>query len=640
MTAKLDSPLSCPVVVGRAAPLEILDRLLRDVHAGQGAALLISGEAGIGKTRLVSEARAAAEALGLQVVAGASFEPDRAVAYAPLVDLLRSLLAERQADELDQASLDVVQHLARQLRKAPLLLLLTYRVDEVSPDLRQVLVALDRERLAGELHLRGLDANEVAMMLRATLGLDRPVRSELVDLVHGLTEGNPFFIEEVLRCLLAAGDLTHTHGTWNWAAPGALRVPRTVHDAVRRRSVQLSGGARELLELAAIAGRRFVFELIEALSGRSENDVLTGLKELVGAGLVIEESAELFTFRHALSRQAVLEGLMARERRALHLRVAETLENLHDQDVAWLDEHSGDLAYHYAEAERWALALKYAQRAGDRAVALDAPQAAVEQLTRALEAARQLRLPASWHFYSQRGHAHEIRGAFEAARIDLEAALEVARISADLQAEWHTLLDLGILWSARDYARAGTYFQAALDLARTQGDPPSIARSLNRVGNWLANQGEPRQAQAHHTEALTIFESLDEQAAVAQTLDLLGMAGPGALSTTALMLDAIQICGSAPGGSVLRSQRVVLARGGGDAPQSGFNGGRFVVPDMCGKMASDAVLVDRRRALQRLLAAGGEHDEQASAIPGRRGSLHESSLLDPIDQSGQAALAE
>ena len=595
MTAKLDSPLSCPVVVGRTAPLETLERLLRDAHAGQGAALLISGEAGIGKTRLVSEARAQAAALGLQVLSGASFEPDRAVAYAPLVDLLRSLLADRPAEDLarvfgapgmrdladllpeleqwlsepaagviaagppeattqrrrtqaiaqllvqlasmqpllviledlhwsDQASLDVVQHLARHLRGAPLLLLLTYRVDEVGPDLQRVLVALDRERLAGELHLHGLDANEVALMLRAILGLDRPVRSELVDLVYGLTEGNPFFIEEVLRSLLAAGDLAYTRGTWNWAAPGALRVPRTVHDAVQRRSAQLSGGAREVLEFAAIAGRRFGFELLEALSGRSENDVLTGLKELVAAGLVVEESAELFTFRHALSRQAVLEGLMARERRALHLRVAETLEDLHGDDVAWLDERAGDLAYHYAEAEHWARALKYAQRAGDRALALDAPQAAVEQLTRALEAAHQLRLPVPWQVYWQRGHAHEIRGAFDEALTDLETALEVARTNADLQAEWHTLLDLGILWSARDYVRAGTYFQAALDLARTLGDPPSIARSLNRVGNWLANQGEPGQAQAHHSEALSIFRSLDEQAAIAQTLDLLGMA--------------------------------------------------------------------------------------------------------------------
>ena len=424
-TSQLDSPLSCPVVVGRTMPLDTLERLVREALAGRGAALLISGEAGIGKTRLVHEACARAEALGLRVLVGASFEADRAVAYAPLVDLLRSLVANTPVEELanvvgapgmrhladllpeleqwrstagaasvdergpeatqrrrtqtiaellirlataqpllvvledlhwsDEASLDVVQHLVRSLRGMPLLLLLTYRADELSPDLQQVLAALDRERSAGELHLHGLEAKEVAAMLRATLALDRPVRSELVDLVYGLTEGNTFFVEEVLRALLAAGDLAYVHGTWNWGAASALRVPRTVHDAVRRRSAHLSNAARDLLELAAVVGRRFGFELLETLSGRAESEVLMALKELVAAGLVVEDSAELFTFRHALSRQAVLEALMARERRALHSRIARTLEDLHGGDAAWLEEHADDLAYHFSEAEDWAV---------------------------------------------------------------------------------------------------------------------------------------------------------------------------------------------------------------------------------------------------------------------------------------------
>src|SRR5207244_5104970 len=98
--------------------------------------------------------------------------------------------------------------------------------------------------------------------------------------------------------------------------------------------------------------------------------------------------------------------------------------------------------------------------------------------------------------------------------------------------------------------------------------------------------------------------------------------------------------GSATGRDWLRCERIVLARGGGDAPQSGFNGRRFIVPDIRSKMASDAVLVDRRGALQRLLAVGGEQDEQAAAIPGRRRALYESSLLDPIDQPRETALTE
>jgi tetratricopeptide (TPR) repeat protein len=278
------------------------------------------------------------------------------------------------------------------------------------------------------------------------------------------------------------------------------------------------------MQLAAITGRRFDFELLEALGDRSEREVLTALKQLIGAGLIVEESADVFTFRHALIREAVLEGLLARERRALHKRVAATLEALNRVDARWLDDRSGDLASHYAEAEEWEPALEYARRAGERALALNAPQVAVEQLTRAIQAAERLGATLDWRILWQRGHAHEIRGEFDAARVDLQSALDLARAAGDRAAEWQTLLDLGVLWSARDYSAAGEYYQAALELSRELNDPHMVARSLNRVGNFLANQGRPAEAQSHHVEALATFERLGAPVEVAQTLDLLGMA--------------------------------------------------------------------------------------------------------------------
>ena len=495
MAFEVDRPLTCPVLIGRAAPLEALEALIEQTRAGAGATLLVSGEAGIGKTRLVERARERAEELNLQVLSGRCFEADRVIAYAPLVDLLPELrqsqlasasegsgespevlqrrrtqaITQRitlQAQERpmlvvfedvhwsDQASLEVVQQLARSSRSTPLLLVLTYRADEVNPDLRQTLAALDRERLAVEVRLGGLDASQVGAMLRATLGLDRPVRSDLVELVAGLTDGNPFFIEEVLRSQRAAGDLALVNGQWSWSAQGRVHVPRTVHDAVQRRTQQLGDTARRVLELAAVAGRQFDFELIVELSGRGQDEVLVALKALIAAGLVVEESADLFTFRHALTRQAVMQGLLARERRELHLRVAQTLERRHADDAGWLDERSGELASHCAQAEEWAAAFEYARKAGERALELYAPQAAIEQLTRAIEAAGRLGVQVPWQVYRGRGHAFEVRGAFDEARTDLEAALDAARASHDRQAVWQTLLDLGQLWSARDYAQA------------------------------------------------------------------------------------------------------------------------------------------------------------------------------------------
>src|SRR5207253_2234335 len=112
----------------------------------------------------------------------------------------------------------------------------------------------------------------------------------------------------------AAGDVA-TSG-WARRPLAELGVPRSVQDAVGRRVAALSAGARDVLVLAAVAGRRFDFALLQELTARDEADLFALVKEQIGAQLVVEESADTFAFRHALTRQAVYAGLFARERRA------------------------------------------------------------------------------------------------------------------------------------------------------------------------------------------------------------------------------------------------------------------------------------------------------------------------------------
>ena len=106
----------------------------------------------------------------------------------------------------DDTSLEFLLFLARRIPAQPILLLLTYRSDQVHPELEHFLGSLDRERCASEVSLRPLDVDQVDAMLRAIFHLDRPVRAEFVDALYSLTEGNPFFIEEVLKSLVASGD--------------------------------------------------------------------------------------------------------------------------------------------------------------------------------------------------------------------------------------------------------------------------------------------------------------------------------------------------------------------------------------------------------------------------------------------------
>ena len=573
----------CPTLVGHAAPLAFLERALTLADQDGGQTVLLSGEAGIGKSRLVAEVQARAAERGLARFAGQCFERDRAIPWAPFLDLLRTHFRSLPADEArrqldtapelvqllpelaplatgpapppapepgqeklrlfhalarlltggpalivvedlhwcDEVSLDFLLHFVRPVRSSQTLLLLTYRSDEVPPGLASLLLELDRTRLAHELRLARLSEAEVDAMLRAIFRLDRPVRSDFLQLVYSLTDGNPFFVEEVLASLVATGDVFPTGGRWDRRPVGDLRVPRSVQEAVQRRAALLSAPARELLTLAAVAGRRFDFRLLRAATGRAEDGLVPLVKELVAAGLVVEESADRFAFRHALTRQAILAATLGRERVATHRRVAEAIESL---DASAAEARADDLAYHFFEAEMWEPALRYATQAGSRALECHSPRAAIEQLTRAMAAARRLGKEPPPGLHSLRGRAYETVGDFEAALADLDAALAGARTAADLCAEWRARVDLGFLWASRDYRRAGDEFRAGLDLARTVGDPALVAESLNRVGNWQVNVGEAFEGRRQHEEALALYERLGDQRGIAETLDLLGLA--------------------------------------------------------------------------------------------------------------------
>jgi tetratricopeptide (TPR) repeat protein len=344
------------------------------------------------------------------------------------------------------------------------------------------------------------------------------VRADFLEALDALTEGNPFFIEEVLKSLIEAGEIFFADGKWDRKPIDELHIPRNVLIAVQRRLDQLSLDAQELLRLAAVAGRRFDFALLQELTQRDEAALVRQIKELIRAQLVVEESADTFTFRHALTRQAVVADLLARERRALHRAIAAAMERVYTTAI---DPRMADLAYHFEAAEAWDRALDYARRAGDRARRLYAPRAAIEQYTRALNAARHLASDGAWQLYRARGQMHEMLGAFEDARADYEQALALAHMANDRLGQWHSLFDLGFLWTGRDYDKAGAFLQQALDAAQALGDKLIYAHSLNRVGNWYVNAEQPHNGRGYHQNALSIFQDLGDQHGLAETFDLL-----------------------------------------------------------------------------------------------------------------------
>ncbi len=275
------------------------------------------------------------------------------------------------------------------------------------------------------------------------------------------------------------------------------------------------------MSLAAVAGRQFDFTLLQVLTGSEERDLLAAMKELVVAQLVVELTADQFAFRHALTRQAVYASLLARERKTLHRDIAQAIERIHADR---LDVWYGDLALHFTEAGDWEKALDYARQAGEQALKLQSPRAAVEHFDRALAAANHLPTASASSVYHARGRANETLGDFSAALDDYQLALALARAVGNRDDEWQLHIDLGILWSGRDYARAGDHYQAALILARGTADPRRPAESLNRLGNWLSNVGRTEEAIAAHQEALAFFLGAYDRPGMAETLGLVGLA--------------------------------------------------------------------------------------------------------------------
>ncbi len=227
-----------------------------------------------------------------------------------------------------------------------------------------------------------------------------------------------------------------------------------------------------------------------------------------------------YMFRHALVQEATYQSLLKSNRHALHLAVGEALEQLYPQQ---LEQLAPVLARHFLEAGDEQRALKYFMLAGDVASHRYANAEAVMNYTHALAVAKQ-HVPATLHVLRARALAHETLGQFELARSDHEAALSLARTAHVRQAEWQALLDLGFLWAGRDYTQTGNYYRQAYEVAREMDEPPILAHTLNRLGNWQINIEHPLEALRYHQEALAIFEQMNDSHGLAETLDLLGMA--------------------------------------------------------------------------------------------------------------------
>ncbi len=432
--------------VGRTGEVERLDAVWRDVAGGVRVALL-SGEPGAGKTRLAQELAGRAHAQGALVLFG-RVDEDLAVAYQPFAEALRhylssvdestrdrvlelrggvlarlvpELVEELPAGQVEawaifeglvdwlameaarrpvvlvlddvhwaaKATLQALMHLVRSDRPSRLLIVVTYRDTELgrAHPLSEVLADLRREDGVERLSVRGLDADGVEAFVQAARGdvLDDAAR-ELAALLSEQTQGNPFFVGQVLRHLVESGAVQEVDGRWVRAeGSGEFIVPEGVREVVGRRVSRLSKQAGELLTVAAVTGPQFDIAIVAEVAGQPIAEALDSLDEALDARLVLEAgSPGLLRFAHALVRQTLEDELSTMRRLHLHQQIGLALERrFGDAESA-----VADLAHHFAEAavlgegER---AARYAERAAVQALDQGASEQAVDLFERALD---------------------------------------------------------------------------------------------------------------------------------------------------------------------------------------------------------------------------------------------------------------
>lgn len=601
-------------LVGRTRELQVMQARLDDARAGRGGLLLITGEAGSGKTRLITTFRvqAAMQHTAIIWLAGRCYAAESRTPYMLWSDVLRPLASpewrhvtahvpplSRQhlarlvpalgepppsdvggADErrvqllqavvdclvllthtspvvliledlhwADEATIELLHYVARQLQAATILIIGSYRPEEVAG--RQL---IRRATAAGnvveplQLPLNALKLRDVGELLKSF----GSVSAELIAQLHRHSEGNPLLLVETLRMLTETGWLRiSADGRLQVAGSGAWPIPQPVAELIRDRVALVSVEQRRALIAAAVIGRACDLRLLRRISGLSEPQLLDAFERLCERG-VLGDGAEphTVTFAHAYLRQVIYDDLPRLQRQVFHRRIAEALVSIHPQQSATAEE----IASHYERADD-PRAIPYMLQAARRAAELNAYAHATDLYSRALElcdtapdvtliqrfdlllarettldrqgrraeqAADIAALAALAHQLDDRPRLAEVwmceagfytyTGRHIEARQRGEQALALYDALADQAGTARALRELGFLhWAAGDYTSALDYGRMALELHRRRSDSAGEATALHNLAEIYRSLGSPGQAVALYQQALRLQWSNRDQ---------------------------------------------------------------------------------------------------------------------------------
>lgn len=406
------------IFVGREREIQRLERERDFALEGRGRVVLIGGEAGIGKTSLAEHVLEQPAQAPMHVAIGRCYGLAVSPTLGPWIEILRQLRGDASSDNFseeavdtasseqilnqlratlsdytggtaialllddlqwaDQSSLDVLQLLSPVIAQLPVLLVVTYRDDELtrSDPLYTLLPQLLRESHVGRIELQSLDGQAISQWIETIYRLAKPDQSRLVEQVLRLSDGNPFFAGELLRTFEDHGVLHATDRGWDLGDIDQFNVPLLLQQVIETRLQRLTEDEREYLSTAAVIGQEFSITLWQRIVEAEEVALSAAIDRALEANLIHETDAGTLKFRHALIRETLYEQFSPLRRQIAHREVADALIESSPLDA-------DRIAYHLRQAhdER---ETEWATQAGDQAWRRLARLTAAEYFTRAL----------------------------------------------------------------------------------------------------------------------------------------------------------------------------------------------------------------------------------------------------------------
>lgn len=578
--------LSTPYIVGREKELKYLNSILESAHREKGGLVLIHGEAGVGKTRLVRELRQILERRGGVALLGDCHEETRSIPYYPfreafnrffdekrdagltllsqlpeysqrelarilprlkdmkptelerasdsfrLFEAVRLLLQEigkQSANTLllvfedlhwsDEASLDLLYYLVRNLKIAGILLCGTYRTEEKErePGLIRFAGSLRREGLSNEMPLEPLSAESVSTMIRLLCPGTKASR-DYRDFLYQKTEGNPFFVEEILK-YLSAEEID--------GCPQEIHeVPLSIYAVLQRRMDSLASGMRDVFACGALIGEDFEFEILWRVQDRPKEEILDAVEAGVKAHVIrenLEGEEGRYRFVHSLMADILYSGIGKVRRKLWHRLAGEALEEVYADRLPQLN---GRLVHHFERAEEWEKAFGYALESAAQAKEVYANQEAIQLFGRAKRILHRLKRESrrdAIMIAGQLGETYETVAEYEKALEEYRLVRSLAKEEGDANKEADGLLMIsGVYVTMAKLDEAMANAERCRDIYRETGDQKGLAASLDTIGTIHSRRGEYVEGLKYLEMSLETRTKIGDKRGLAKSIDNIG----------------------------------------------------------------------------------------------------------------------